>query len=99
MTRSGWTQSRRATSDLIEIRNYTVATWGKEQARLYLVGIKSAIERAASADPSHRKSCGDELPGYFRIVVGSHVVFYRAIEDSIRVERILHQRMDFESHL
>ena len=98
MSRTIWRQSRRATRDLIAIRDYTVATWGHAQAKTYLAGIRMAIDRVAET-PSLRRSCGGELPGYFRLVVGSHVVFYREAESTVHVERILHQRMDFESHL
>ena len=75
-----------------------MATWGQTQAKAYLAGIRMAIDRVAET-PSLRRSCGGELPGYFRLVVGSHVVFYREAESTVHVERILHQRMDFESHL
>ena len=98
MSRQTWMQSRQATKDLVGIRDHTVATWGPGQAKVYLKGIRSAVERVA-ANPSQRQRCGDELPGYFRVVVGSHVVFYCEVGDMIRIERVLHQRMDFESHL
>ena len=75
-----------------------MATWGQTQAKTYLAGIRTAILRVAET-PSLRQRCGDELPGYFRLVVGSHVVFYREAETTVHVERILHQRMDFEFHL
>ena len=93
-----WTLSQRATGDLIAIRDYTIAIWDRTQAKTYLAGIRMAIDRVAGA-PSLRRSCGDELPGYFRLVVGSHVVFYRESERTVHVERILHRRMDLESHL
>jgi toxin ParE1/3/4 len=63
-----------------------------------MIGIREAIERVAS-DAQQRQSCEDELPGYFRVPTGSHVVFYRGVGSGIRVERVLHQRMDFEAHL
>jgi NADP-dependent 3-hydroxy acid dehydrogenase YdfG len=36
---------------------------------------------------------------YRRILVGSHVVFYREASERLVVVRILHQRMDFDRHL
>jgi toxin ParE1/3/4 len=93
-----WTQSRLATEDLREISRYTVAQWGRAQAKTYLSGIRVAIDRIA-VDPSIQRRSISEIPGYFRLTVGSHVVFYREAESTIHVVRTLHQRMDFDSHL
>ena len=93
-----WTQSRAATQDLFAIRKYTKERWGAAQAKAYLSAVRDEIERAAR-HPNQRRSCGEELAGYFRLPVGSHVVFYRERNESIHVERILHQRMDVERHL
>ena len=71
-------QSRQATKDLVGIRDHTVATWGPGQAKVYLKGIRSAVERVA-ANPSQRQRC--------------------EVGDMIRIERVFHQRMDFESRL
>jgi toxin ParE1/3/4 len=95
---SGWSLSRRATADLQGIRDYTVKNWGPAQAVSYLSNIRSAIEEAAEESDQHQRF-GAELPGYFRIATGSHVLFYREVAGQIRVERILHRRMDFERHL
>ena len=86
MSRQTWIQSRQATKDLIGIRDHTVATGGPEQAKVYLKGIRSAVERVV-ANPSQRQRYGDELPDYFRVIVGLHVVFYREVGNTIRIER------------
>jgi len=37
--------------------------------------------------------------GYRKKKSGSHVIFFKLIDDGIDVIRILHQRMDFDRHL
>lgn len=42
----------------------------------------------------------DDLDGeYLSYPIGSHRVFYRCYEGTIKVIRVLHQRMDFQLHL
>ncbi|WP_454819373.1 type II toxin-antitoxin system RelE/ParE family toxin [Labrys neptuniae] len=36
--------------------------------------------------------------GYLKYNVGSHIVFYRRMEQTIDIIRILHQRMDIGRH-
>ena len=98
MNRRTWTQTREATKDLIEIRDHSIEVWGRDQAKTYLNRIRAAVDRICS-EPIVRQRCGDELPGYFRLAIGSHIVFYREVGATVLVVRILHQRMDFESHL
>lgn len=38
-------------------------------------------------------------PGYLKLTVGAHLVFYRKTDTGIDVIRLLHQRMDVETHL
>lgn len=51
-----------------------------------------------AANPSRGRSAARIRPGYRRQNAGAHVIFYRSLDDGILVARILHQRMDFESH-
>lgn len=45
------------------------------------------------------QDCSDIRDGYWKILSGSHVLFYCLIDDGIDVVRILHERMDFERHI
>jgi toxin ParE1/3/4 len=45
------------------------------------------------------RECPELRPGYYKYPSGSHVLFYRLITDGIDVVRILHERMDYDSHL
>nr|WP_244098424.1 type II toxin-antitoxin system RelE/ParE family toxin [Burkholderia ambifaria] len=57
----------------------------------------SAFERLAPREWRGRPSRAGN--GYWRYMVGSHVVFYRETADSLDVIRVLHQRMDVDRHL
>jgi toxin ParE1/3/4 len=95
---SRYVLSPRARADLEEIWNYSAAHWGDAQAEAYVRQIQAAIEKVA-ADPRRGRACDDIRDGYYKASVGSHVLFYRRIENGVDVVRILHQKMDFNRHL
>ena len=90
--------SPRAQADLDEIWNYSAADWGDDQAESYVRQIQAVIELIAN-DPRRGRPCNHIRPGYSKFAAGSHVVFFRPIENGVDVVRILHQRMDFDRHL
>ncbi|NMN95870.1 type II toxin-antitoxin system RelE/ParE family toxin [Antrihabitans stalactiti] len=88
-----------AKADLENIWDYTEKRWNAAQAEEYIRELQRGIERAA-ANPRIGKACDEIRKGYFKLSVGSHVLFYRAtVEETIDVVRILHQRMDVDRHL
>jgi len=90
--------SPRAQADLDEIWNHTVQTWGIDQAETYLRQIWQRIERAAE-NPAVGRACPEIRRGYYKLAGGSHILFYRRIDNGIEVIRILHSRMDASRHL
>jgi toxin ParE1/3/4 len=90
--------SKLARTDLIDIADYTVDTWGEEQAYRYLDGLEACFDRLAQT-PKIGRPCNRIRLGYRRIEHGRHVVFYRADRDSIFIGRILHQGMLPSGHL
>ena len=96
---TGYLLSPAAQVDLARIRDYSTVTWGKMQATRYILGIRDAC--AALADGSRQGRPIDAIrPGYRKLAVASHSLFYRITEAGlIDVVRILHQRMDAEAHL
>ncbi len=87
-----------ARADLDDIWDYTVATWGEAQAEIYLRAIAAACAglvsgTTASLDAAHVRE------GYRKAISGRHVLFYREIAGQAVVIRILHQRMDVDTHL
>ena len=87
----------RAERDLEDIWRYTAEQWSVDQAEKYVDGLIDAMEVLA-ANPSHGRSAARIRPGYRRQNGGAHVIFFKPSDNGILVVRILHQRMDFESH-
>ncbi len=90
--------SPQAHADLDEIWDYTADRWDIEQADVYVRGLVLACGAVASGARRGRNA-GDIRPGYFKLAVVSHVVYYREINGIMDVVRILHQQMDASRHL
>jgi toxin ParE1/3/4 len=90
--------SPRARDDLDGVWDHTARGWGSDQAERYLRRIAEAVGLIAEA-PTIGRNCDHVRQGYRKYPVGSHVLFYREIDDGVDVVRILHQRMDFDRHL
>ena len=88
----------KAKADLRSIGRYTQKTWGREQRNRYLALLDGSF-RALAKDPRKGRSCDDIRPGYRKLPIGRHLIFYRQAEDAIEIIRILHERMDIETHL
>lgn len=95
---TGYVLSPRAKADLDDIWEFTEATWNADQAEKYLRDIGQAFNTIA-ADPRRGQDAGDIRAGYRKYATGSHVIFYRVVDDRVDVVRILHARMDFGRHL
>ena len=95
---SGYVLSPRVQRDIEDIWNYSVERWNVEQAEKYIRQIHTAIEDVAN-EPQIARSCDHIRRGYWRYPAGSHVLFFRLIDDGIDIIRVLHSRMDFEQHL
>lgn len=60
--------------------------------------LQKSIELLAE-NPQRGRARDEVRGGYNSYSFGSHVVFYKIFSGHIEVVRILHQRMDFDSHL
>ncbi len=90
--------SELARQDIISIRDYTMDTWGQEQASKYLSQLEQRFEWLAE-NPRSGKKRGDVKEGYQSYPEGRHVIFYRITEDGIEVIGVPHQSEDIEHHL
>ncbi len=90
--------AKRARKDLIEIGQYMVKRWGKEQARKYLGQIRDAADELANhrLHGKLREDIASDLKSYH---VGRHVIFYVESQTGIEVARVLHDSRDFSRHL
>jgi toxin ParE1/3/4 len=88
-----------AEKDLIQIGVSGREQWGEAQMRLYLVELDRAFHMLAEM-PSMGTPADEVKPGYRRLRQGSHLIFYRLTESrDVDIVRVLHERMDYESHL
>ncbi|MDO5105831.1 type II toxin-antitoxin system RelE/ParE family toxin [Capnocytophaga sp.] len=92
--------SREAQNDMEHIWLYTLKTWSAKQADLYYNLLIDAIEDLAQ-NPSQGIDYNRVREGYYKAKMKSHFIFYRIKEDEncIEIIRILHQRMDIDTHL
>ena len=88
----------KAQRDIEDIWSYSVERFGFDKAESYVRDIQRACETIAK-DSRRGVACDHIRAGYRKFSVGSHVVFFRVVETSVIVVRILHQSMDFESRL
>ena len=88
----------KANSDLVRIWAYTCEEWGVDQADKYLdqleAGMKQLIEH-----PALGTNYEHVLPGYRRLQVERHAVFYQVLELELLVVRVLHEDMDAPERL
>jgi toxin ParE1/3/4 len=84
--------SRRAERDLLGIGEYTLRTWGEQQAARYINELEKCCQILAD-NPALGRRCDEVRPGLRRLERGKHVVFYRQEPSGVLISRILHQRM------
>ena len=87
-----------ALGDLEGIWHYTAEQWGTAQAERYLDALNAAFAGLAQASASV-PSCDHIRPGYRRLLVERHAVYYRLDGTIVIVVRVLHERMDAPRHL
>ena len=89
--------SKLARQDIISIHDYTMDTWGQEQASKYLSQLEQRFEWLTENEESGKKR--DEVKdGYRSYPEERHVIFYRITESRIEIISVLHQSEDIEEH-
>jgi len=90
--------SKKAVIDLEEIWVFTVDKWSVAQADRYYLLIIDEIEFICK-NITCGKSMHNIRKGYRATKVKSHLIFYRVVNDTVEIIRILHERMDIENRL
>lgn len=90
--------SPNAQKSLKQIKLYSQKKFGKQQTRLYLTALKDNLDRIAE-DPLMGTQRSDIKEGYYSVIFGSHVIFYRIKKNQVNVIDVLHQSMDTLKHL
>jgi len=88
----------KAESDLTGIWLYTCEEWGVDQADEYLDQLEAGMQQLLN-HPSLGTNYTHVLPGYRRLQVEHHAVFYKVIEPEVLVIRVLHEDMDAPQRL
>ena len=87
------TVTPKAESDLTGIWLYTCEEWGVDQADVYLDQLEAGMNQLIN-HPSLGADYAHVLPGYRRLQVEHHAVFYQAHEPEVLIVRVLHEDMD-----
>jgi toxin ParE1/3/4 len=85
--------SKKAVSDLEEIWLYTVEKWSVAQADRYYSQVFDEIDYICK-NINSGKPMDHVRKGYRASKIKSHLIFYRVINDTVEIVRILHERMD-----
>ena len=88
----------RAEADFAEIADYTIATFGVEQARRYFTEFEACLE-ALAENPRLGRRAERLAPNLRRFEHRAHVIFYVEDQNRVLVVRILHASMDAARHL
>ena len=92
--------SRKAIADLDGIWDYTAQSWSEEQAVIYYRQIYSTIQVLNNLHVFLEKRYDVIKSGLWGFKVGHHIIFYKKGKNgSISVDRILHEKMDYQRHL
>ena len=92
--------SRKAIADLDGIWDYTAQTWSEDQAVVYYRQIYTAIQGLDIIPMFLERTYDIVKPGVLGYKVGHHVISYKKNKDgTISVDRIFHEKMDYQRHL
>ncbi len=92
------TVTPKAESDLTGIWIYTCEEWGVDQADIYLDQLEAGMNQLIN-HPSLGANYAHVLPGYRRLQIEHHAVYYQVLESEVLVVRVLHEEMDAPQRL
>ena len=94
MTRAKLTGAARR--DLLQIRQFTIERWGREQWLRYFAGLSEAFEQIA-ADPECGRPRDVLSKGLRSLTYETHMIFFgpvRHASGAVVILRVLHQRQN-----
>ncbi|MGB5358991.1 type II toxin-antitoxin system RelE/ParE family toxin [Eudoraea sp.] len=90
--------SSKADSDIDDIVDYTLETWGESQTHSYITELYQFLQTLAD-NPDLGRSASEFAPPLKRYNYKAHTIFYEPTKKGIFVVRILGQIRDFKRHL
>lgn len=85
-------------TDVIGAWVYTCEEWGVDQADQYLDQLEEGMKQLIH-HPLLGAGYAHVFPGYRRLQVEHHAVFYKIVEPEVLVIRVLHEGMDAPARL
>jgi len=95
---SSYILSTKADSDIDDIVDYTLETWGESQTYDYVSELFQFFQTLAD-NPKLGRNASEYAALLKRYSFKAHTIFYEPTKKGIFVVRILGQRQDFERHL
>jgi toxin ParE1/3/4 len=87
-----------ADADLDEILTYSRLRFGEKVAAEYFFSLDESFG-LLSRHPLAGVVADDIRPGLRRFSHRQHRIFYRLVDDKVRILRVLHHAMDVDAHL
>lgn len=87
--------SKKSQEDIESIYEYGNFRFGKDVAIQYLIELKNSFENL-SENPEMGKNRNEIKQGLFSFSFVSHVIFYRILQNHIRIVRVLHGSRDIQ---
>ena len=93
MSRKIYILSEIADKDLEDIFDYTFDEFGYDQAEKYLLEIEEIFQNLI-INPQIGKKRDEIKQGLYSFPKDNHIIFYRILDNHIRIVRVLHGRRD-----
>ncbi len=89
--------SEKAATDLAELYEYGILTFGLSQAESYFLGLHERFQILTENTKIGRPAI-ELAPHLRRFEYQSHVIFYQPEEAGVLIARVLREEMDFKKH-
>ena len=97
MSKESCVLSEIADEDLEDIFDYTTTEFGLEQAEKYLNEIEDVFQNLL-LNPELGKTRNEIKEGLYSFPKDNHIIFYRILENNIRIVRVLHGSRDIPKY-
>ena len=97
MSRKIYILSEIADKDLEDIFDYTFDEFGFDQAEKYLLEIEEIFQNLI-INPQIGKKRDEIKQGLYSFPKDNHIIFYRILDNHIRVVRVLHGSQDIPKY-
>ena len=88
----------KADDDLASIYLYSFNSFGKTKAVDYIADINKALI-SISQGVAVTYKCDLIKPKLQKLIINSHVIFFKSVDRKIEIIRILHQSQDFQRYV